>query len=312
MNKLNFLISLPTKDNDYQVLQSASVEEAARRLGVGIQIIGADNDSVTQSQQLLKIIQSKTEPRPDGILFEPAGGTALPQVANAAAAAGIAWGVMNHDADYILEQRRAHRVPVFSITANHEEVGRIQGRQLSALLPKGGSVLHIEGPSQSMAAKQRTSGMQETKPANVSMKPIKGQWTEESAYRAVSSWLRLSTSRQSSYDVVAAQDDSMATGARRALLEHPDPGVRLRWSSIPYIGCDGVPETGQAWVKRGLLTATVVIPPTAGQALEIIVRAIQSGSMPAERTLTVPTSFPDLDTLARHHSEKQKMSAGAK
>jgi ABC-type sugar transport system substrate-binding protein len=227
--------------------------------------------------------------------------------------AGIAWGVMNHDANYVPELRRVHRVPVFSVTADHEEVGRIQGRQLGALLPKGGSVLHIEGPSQSMAAKQRTTGMHETKPANVSVKPLKGQWTEESAYRAVNSWLRLSTSLKSTHDVVAAQDDSMAAGARKAFLELSDATVRQRWSSIPYIGCDGVPETGQAWVKQGLLTATVIIPPTAGQALEILVRAIQGGAMPSALTLTVPTSFPDLEVLVRNHAEKQKiLSAGAK
>ena len=312
MKKLSFIVSLPTTDNDYQMLQSASVEEAARRLGVSIQVLSADNDSVGQSQQLLKIIQSKTEARPDGIIFEPAGGTALPQVANAAAAAGIAWGVMNHDADYIPELRRAHHLPVFAITANHEEVGRIQGKQLGALLPKGGSVLLIEGPSQSMAAKQRTTGMYETKPATVTVKHLKGQWTEESSYRAVHSWLRLSTSRQSSFDVVAAQDDSMAAGARKALLELPDATARLRWSSIPYLGCDGVPDTGQAWVKQGTLTATVVIPPTAGQALEILVRAIQSSVMPPERTLTVPSSFPDLEVLAIRAEKFRTSSAVAR
>src|SRR5262249_43922674 len=165
---------------------------------------------------------------PDGIIFEPAGGTALPQVARAAAAAGIAWVVLNRDAEYVAELRKVHRIPVFTITSNHEEIGRIQGRQLGALLPKGGSVLYIQGPSESSAAKQRTSGMQETKPSDVQIKLMKAQWTEASSYRAVSSWLRLSTSQQARLDVVAAQDDSMAVGAKKAFQDLLDSTARER------------------------------------------------------------------------------------
>ncbi len=298
MKKSEFVISLPTNDNDFQRLQETSVQDAARRLGVQIRVIQADNDSVTQSQQLLELIQAPAELRPAGILFEPAG-TALPQVAHAAVAAGISWGVMNHETDYLTKLRSAFRVPVFEVSANHTEVGRIQGQQLAVLLPNGGTVLYIEGPSQSMAAKQRTSGMNSTKPAKISLKQLKGHWTEESSYRAVQAWLRLSTARQSVFDGVAAQDDSMACGARKALLESPDREARQRWEKVYYLGCDGVPETGQAWVSRGLLAGTVVIPPIAGQALEIMVAALQSGKLPPERTLTVPYSYPALDVLAR-------------
>src|SRR5690349_2265955 len=170
MKRLNFLVSLTNNDNDYQMEQAASAQEAGRKLGVDVQIVYADNDSITQSQQILRPIQSHSDAHPDGIIFEPVGGTALPQVARAAAVAGIGWVVLNRDADYIGELRRAHRVPVFAITSDHEEIGRIQGRQLAALLPNAGSVLYIQGPSESLAAKQRTSGMYETKPAQIQVK----------------------------------------------------------------------------------------------------------------------------------------------
>jgi len=89
MKKLKFLVSLTTNDNDYQIEQAAAAEEAARRLGADVQIIYAENDSITQSQQILNVIQSRSEAHPDGIIFEPVGGTALPQVARAAVATGI-------------------------------------------------------------------------------------------------------------------------------------------------------------------------------------------------------------------------------
>src|SRR5262249_35332172 len=211
---------------------------------------------------------------------------------------------LNRDAEYISELRKTHRVPIFAITSNHEEIGRIQGRQFAALLPKGGTVLYVQGPSESSAAKQRTMGMYESKPADVQVRPIKGQWTEASAYRAVSSWLRLSTSQQAQINVVAAQDDAMAVGARKAFQDMPDNASRDRWLSLPFTGCDGLPKTGQAWVRSGLLAATVIVPANSGQALDMLVKAINSGTMPPERTMTVPASCPSLDALAKSQAEK--------
>jgi ABC-type sugar transport system substrate-binding protein len=58
MKKMSVLVSLTTKDNDYQQEQAAAAEQAARRLGIDVQIVFADNDAITQSQQLLKVIQA--------------------------------------------------------------------------------------------------------------------------------------------------------------------------------------------------------------------------------------------------------------
>src|ERR1700728_4745911 len=162
MKKLSFLVSLTNDDNDYQQEQAAAAEKAARRLGVDFKIIHANNDAVTQSQQLLQYIQGSAA-RPDAIVFEPAGGTGFPQVARAAASADIGWVILNHEADYLSELRRSCNVPVFSISSDHEEVGKIQGLQFAALLPQGGSILYIEGPANSSAAKERSAGMNRTK-----------------------------------------------------------------------------------------------------------------------------------------------------
>src|ERR1700755_931977 len=165
--KLRIVVSLTTNDNDYQIEQAQSAEQAANRLGVTVEIIYADNDAINQSTQILKVVQAPAESRPDGVVFEPVGGTALPQVARAAASAGIGWAVLNRDANYIPELRGSSSAPVFAVSSDHLEIGRIQGRQFAALLPKGGSILYIQGPAENSAAKDRTAGMQETKPANI-------------------------------------------------------------------------------------------------------------------------------------------------
>jgi ribose transport system substrate-binding protein len=309
MNKLNFLVSLTTDGNDYQIEQAAAAEETGRRLAVGVRVMYADNDPIKQTKQLLEAIQSSAEKHPNAIIFEPVGGTALPQVARAAVAQGIGWVILNREADYLKELRRAGKATVFSISSDHIEIGRIQGQQMAALLPNGGTVLYIQGPSDNSAAKQRTQGMQQTKPGNIKVILLKGQWTEESAYRAVTSWMRLSTSQKLPIDAVSAQDDSMTIGARKAFQEQSDASVRDKWLGLPFTGCDGLPKTGPEYVRRGMLAATVIVPPNTTLALEMLVGAIQKGSSPAELALTVPASFPRIDELAAKYADKNRVLA---
>ncbi len=297
MKRLSFLVSLTNDDNDYQQEQAAAAEKAARRLGVDVKIIHANNDALLQSQQLLQYVQGSAPVKPDAILFEPAGGTAFPQVARAAAAAGIGWIVLNFDVDYILDIRRQYKVPMCAITSDHEEIGKIQGLQFAALLPNGGPVLYIEGPNNSLAAKQRSVGMNRSKPGNISVKSIRANWTEESSHKAVTSWLRLQTSQQSRIDLVGAQDDSMAMGARKAFSEIAEPD-RARWMKIPVTGCDGMPKTGQAWVRNGSLAATIFIPPNTDLAIEMLVESFKTGSALPDRKVTAPESVPSLAELA--------------
>ena len=297
MKRLNFLVSLTNNDNDYQQEQAAAAEKAARRLGVELTVIHSNNDALAQSQQLLHYIQDSTVAKPDAILFEPAGGTAFPQVARAAAAAGIGWVVLNHEADYILELRRLYKVPVFAVSADHVEIGMIQGKQFAALLPNGGSMLYIEGPANSSAAKERSTGMNRAKPVNIQVKSMRANWTEESAYKTVSSWLRLQTSQEAKIDLVGAQDDSMAMGARKAFSEIAE-GDRARWMKIPITGCDGMPKTGQAWVKNGTLAATIFIRPNTDLAMEMLVEHFKSSAALPERKVTTPESVPSLAELA--------------
>jgi ribose transport system substrate-binding protein len=297
MKKLRFLVSLTTKDNDYQVEQAQSAEQMASKLGAEVQIVYADNDAITQSTQILEAIQAEEVQRPDAVIFEPVGGTALPQAARAAVEAGIGWAVLNREADYVPELRQSSSAPVFGVSSDHLEIGRIQGRQFAALLPQGGSILYIQGPAENSATKERFAGMEETKPSNIHFTLLRGQWTKETAERAVRSWLKLSTSRKAAIDLIAAQNDFMAFGARKAFEDLPNESERERWLKLPFTGCDGLPKTGEAWVRSGLLAATVFIPLNAGQALEVMIEAINNGKKAPECALTVPVPIPALQEL---------------
>ena len=299
MKKLKVVVSLTTRDNDYQAEQAAAAQEMAGRLNLDLEVLYADNDAILQSQQLLNIIQSNSVPHPDGIIFEPVGGTAMPQVGRACAAAGIGWVVLNREVNYLSDLRRNYKVPIFTVSSDHEEIGRIQGKQIAAMLPNAGSVLLIQGPAENLAAKQRTTGMYETKPVEVHVKVMKGNWTEANACKVVSSWLKLSTSQQSGIDIIAAQNDAMAMGARKAFQEIADTAQREQWLAIPHLGIDGATKTGQAWVQRGLISATIVVPTNSGIAIDMLAHALQTGNLPPEKTLTSPRSYPAIEDLAK-------------
>src|SRR6266478_6593980 len=279
MKKLRFLVSLTTRENDYQLEQAAAAQDASRRLGADLEILYAENDAITQSTQILKAVQAAPELRPDAIVFEPVGGTALPQVARTAVGAGIGWAVLNREAEYLTELRKTSRVPIFSISSDHKEIGKIQGQQFAALLPRGGSILYLQGPSENSAARERTEGI---------------------AHKSISSWLRLNLARKGGIDLIGAQNDAMAIGARKSFEDVTNVGEREQWLRLPYTGVDGLPKTGQTWVRTGKLKATVLVPPNAGQAISMIADAIKAGSGVSERSYTVPSSFPALEKLARY------------
>ena len=303
MKKLKFLVSLHTQDNDFQIAQASAAKEAAHKFGVDAEITFADNNAVNQSTQILQAIQNRPELRPAAIVVEPVSGTALPQVARAASTAGIGWVVLNRDPEYLPELHNLSTAPTFGVSSDHVEIGRIQGKQFAALLPQGGSILYLEGPSQSSSAQKRTAGMLQGKPSNIQVVTLKGQWTEESAERAVASWLKLATSQSKAIDLVGAQDDAMAMGARKAFEKVSNEEERTRWLNLPFTGCDGQPKTGQTWVRQGWLAATIYVPPLAGTAIEILAKAIQGGIRPPERTMTVSFSIPTLDSLTPRKSQ---------
>ncbi len=296
-NKLRFVLSLITRENDYQREQASAASAAAERLGVELQVLFADNDSIQQSTQLLNVIQAGGTP-PDAVLVEPAGRTGFPRIAAAAVAGGSAWVILNSEADYLKNLRLTSNVPAFCVSVDNQEIGRIQGRQLSGLLPAGGCAIYLQGPSGSPVVEQRTAGMLETKPPALTVKMLKSaDWTEEGGNHAVSSWLRLSTAKNDKIDAVQAQNDLLAMGAKKAMnhSSFQDLGIGSR---LPLLGVDGLERTGRSWVRHGHLTATVVVPPTAAHAVETAVAALRDGVSPPERTLVTPHPFPESPMLA--------------
>jgi hypothetical protein len=78
---------------------------------------------------------------------------------------------------------------------------------------------------------------------------------------------------------------------------------------IPITGCDGMPKTGQAWVRNGTLATTIFIRPNTDLAIEMLVDALQNGAPLPESRVTEPESVPSLGDLAK--AGKMGKGAGA-
>jgi ribose transport system substrate-binding protein len=296
MKNLRIVVSLPN-DNAYQHEQGVVAKSTGERLRLDLQVIHANDDSITQSQQLLEIIQSKSESRPSAFLVEPVTGTGLRRVAEAAVAEGIAWVISNSDVDYVEQLRKSPRVPVFIVTQGQHEIGRLQGKQLAALLPHGGSALYIQGPSTSSVAVQRHQGMENAKPRNVQITTLRSKWNEESACKSVGAWLRLATSRAEKFDLVAGQTHELALGARKAFQNIDNQEQQKRWLGLPFIGI-GISSQVKPLVDGHVLAAAVVTSVTMELALRILVRGIETQVQPPECSFVEASSYPDFGKLA--------------
>lgn len=296
MKRLSIVVSLPG-ENNYLREQEAAAKTSAQRLGLDLRVINAKSDPITQSQQVLEVVQAQSG-RPDAVIVEPVNNQGLPRVAEAAVAAGIGWVVSNARVDYLEPLRKSAKAPVFAVSQDHTEVGRMQGRQFLAVLPRGGSALYLRGPATNFLAAQRSEGLESVLGASVHLKSLKIQWTAESAYNSVTSWLRLSTVRAADTHLIAAQNTDFILAARQAFEENASGPDRAKWLSLPYCGV-GVLSQAKPLLDAGTLNAAIITSLTLDTALDMLVRHIQSRSQPPAQTFVKAWSQPTLEDLAK-------------
>jgi ABC-type sugar transport system substrate-binding protein len=294
MKRLRILLSLPG-ENNYLRQQEAAAKATAQRLGVDLTVINARSDPVTQSQQVLESVQARSA-LPDGIIVEPVNIQGLPRVAEAAVAAGIGWVISNARVEYVEALRKTAKAPVFIVSQDHIEVGRMQGRQIRAMVAQGGSILYLRGPATNFLAAQRSEGLENILNSYVQVKSLKIQWTAENAFNAISAWLRLSNVRAADTQLIASQNTDFISAARRAFEENTSGDEQALWLSRPYCGV-GIPSQANPLLQDGTLTAAVITSLTMDTAIEMLARSLQQGTQPPELTLVKASYQPGLEEL---------------
>jgi len=285
------VVCLTSAEQEYQALQGEDARAAAARLAASVEVLFAEDNAVMQIQQLFRFVHAPQAERPAAILLHTRVPDGLERVARNAARAGIAWFLLNRTAPYLESLRAEHpELAVAAITTDHAEIGRIHARQLEKLVPAARQVLYVQGPAETAAAQKRLEGLEQSlRGRGYALKILNAEWTETSAEKAVTGWLRLKTAERFVPQVVVCQNDNMARGTRRALEL-----LRPEWASLPFLGCDGLPGSGRRDVDEGRLAATVALPSCAGPAIELALRWKRSGFLPPAETVLAPAPYPAL------------------
>jgi ABC-type sugar transport system substrate-binding protein len=290
------VVSLLTARQDFQHQQEQDARAAAAAAGLDVEVVFAENNPAMQIQQLEEFLKAPPDTRPVAFVVETVAAVGFERIARSALQARVGWVVISARAPYLetLRKEYPHSL-ITSATSDDMEIGRIQARHCLALLPAGGNILYVEGPSMAPAAIfRRRMAEQELKGSAVSIAhSLSADWTEAGAEWAVSTWLGQEESQEARFDLVSAQNDAMAVGARKAI-----EGQRPEWLRLPFTGCDGLVDGGQRYVREGILSATVVKPTTAGAGVELVAKHLRGEQVPPFEVLP-PRSLPTLEELTR-------------
>ncbi len=118
--------------------------------------------SRSRPRPLRRLIAADAASRTSALLVMAVRDHGLSRVVREAADAGVHFVFLNATEDDLDAVRReAGPATVTVVCPDEVETGRVQGRQLRALVPAGRRVLYVQGNPRSLAARQRTAGMQE-------------------------------------------------------------------------------------------------------------------------------------------------------
>jgi ABC-type sugar transport system substrate-binding protein len=287
---------LLTRQNDYQRLQETAAVAMAQNLKLPLEVHFAENDARVQAQAVYAFIHA--HPAGSAVVIEPVNDAAIEQMARHAARAGIGWLLLNRTNGYMHALRLEFpALPIGIVTADQKEIGRIQAKQFEALLRGKGNVLYVCGPAGASASADRLAGMREVlDTTSIRHVSISADWTEQGGEKAVSSWLK-GAGASTPIHMVGCQNDAMAAGAARALASAAILG-RSGLAQTPVTGVDGNPQFGIDLVDRKRLAATVVMPPVAGQAIELVHGAWNRPDFSIPPIVRLPVrSYPEIGSV---------------
>jgi ABC-type sugar transport system substrate-binding protein len=296
-----------THDDDAQRAWAATVREACRTAGFELE----QHWSEDPTAQNHLIGESIFKGAADALLILPATASGPAALLSQAAARGQAIVLLDRvthdlspDVSWSLPRLRRERPDLLAVRVapDEEEIGRIQGRQILALLPVGGSALYVQGDARTPAASGRTAGLEEVLASRpgYEIRKVDGGWSSARAETAVVEWLKL-VLRDPRYrlELVVAQSEVMLEGIRRGLERIARESSRPELLSLPMTACDGLPDFKRA-VDEGRLAATVEIPSRTAAAMHILIDYASRGALPASCEIALPpSSYPSLDRLGR-------------
>jgi ABC-type sugar transport system substrate-binding protein len=298
MRRSSIALFLRSLDNDYQQRLRDDALAVAGWLGFTVKVMAAQNDSAKQCAQIAEVLRGTDVGDLAAVLVSAVRDDVLDDLAHAAGKVGVGWVLLNREAPYLEVLRNQFpTLPVFGVTPDQSEIGRIQAKQVKALLPHGGTILCVTGPAKTSSSQRRLEGLKAELSSLYAVVTLEADWTSEGARLGVERWLGLDGAADRLPGLVCAQNDEMALGARQALRDAASRWNQPAVAELPITGCDGSPALGQRLVRQKRLWATVALPSAAGPALEWLARWNDGADRPPVHVMLPVSSFPELSAL---------------
>jgi ABC-type sugar transport system substrate-binding protein len=257
----------PGQTDEYQLLQEQAAIDEGRRAGIDVEVVFVP--AFDQLRTIRRRLNEASSRPVHAIVTEPASSSTMEfLLRDLQGKAGLvllnAWGPTVEGAASAWGSEH----PFGTVSTDHQNIGEIQGRQISALAPQGANVLCVTGPPRSSAAEERLAGVRVTMRTDIRLLETPGgQWTEAEGAAAFNSWYGVFKARNDAVPVVACQSDELAVGAMKGAQAVASAVHRGMFAKARFLGVDGCPNYGKRLVDEGKLAATIVTPPNTDIAI---------------------------------------------
>ena len=275
----------------YQDLQGRTAQATAQALGIDVEVVFSPGFG--QYRVIRKRLGDAARPL-DAVVTEPATVANIDLILKDLR--GRTGVVLLNAWDPLVETHCRQWVPGFpigTISMPHLKFGELQGRQVSSVVGKGASILVVTGPSRSSAAVERLQGLKSTVRPDIQVFDIEaGQWNETEGALAFGIWYGVFKSRRETIEAIVGQSDDIAVGARKAATSVANPDHARMFAQARYFGVGAVPGFGKEKVDDGTLYASIVAPPNAGTAVELLHEFWATGRPLPLRSFSDVVSYP--------------------
>ncbi|WP_159617185.1 substrate-binding domain-containing protein [Arthrobacter zhaoguopingii] len=262
-------LAVSTLNNPFFVELRDGAQEAADEAGITLDVIDAQNDSATQTNQLATAATSGT----DGVIINP--------VDSDAAAAAVS-PLVEDGTPVVAVDRAVNGAEVQSLVSSDNVAGGKQAaEELARAMGEKGKVIVLQGVAGTSASRDRGAGFTEGLAAYPDIEVVAQQTANFDRAEALNVATNL---LQSNPDVtgIFAENDEMALGAIQALGDRAG-------SEVSVVGFDGT-EEGLAAIEAGTMTATIAQQPAelGKRSVEVLAQLLNDEEV--ESTVPVPVT----------------------
>ena len=262
----------------WRVQMNADVKaEADQHTDIKVIFKDAQNDTLKQQAQVEEFISAGV----DLIIISPKEAAPLTPVVAQAYKQGIPV--------IVLDRRVLGEDYTCFIGADNKKIGKAAGKWIVEKLGGKGKVVELKGLMTSTPGQDRHSGFR----AGIEGSNLEiifeadMKWLEPNARKEMESAL----ARFEDIDLVYAHNDP---GAHGAYLAAQAAG---REKEILFVGIDGLPQEGQAYVTQGVLSASFEYPTGGKEAVETAIKLFQD--QPVEKEITLKSRVFTKENIAQ-------------